>query len=136
MNMPRKPDDFDWVSARKECSLAEIFQKLRMLVEQDVDKRNGLLPEKSSFQFKLVSASEQLFSVVATGRYGHKSVVFRVNGDLISISTQEGFILEGGVVTLSNDGECRVKDKGVEYDLWQVRKMALEGIFFSDHSSL
>jgi hypothetical protein len=136
MTTPRKPDDFDWVSVRKQCSIAEIFQKLRMLVEQDVNKRNSFLAENSAIQFKLVIASEYHFSVFASGRRGHKSASFRVNGELISISTDKGFIFEGGVVTLSNDGECRLKDKGVEYDLWQVRKMALEDIFFSDHSSL
>lgn len=33
-------------------------------------------------------------------------------------------------LTFNNDGECRLKIAGVEYDFWQFRRTALEELFF------
>jgi hypothetical protein len=35
-----------------------------------------------------------------------------------------------GALTLNNNGECRLRVKDEELEQWQVRRMALEELFF------
>jgi hypothetical protein len=129
----RKPDNFDWVTARTECSSFKIFAKLRMLIAEDVEIRNALR-RKDSFFFALIEANERRFSVVGE-MYGgsvRKSVMFTLQNNKILASTAEKIIFEAEA-SLGNDGECRAKIGDKEHDLWQLRKMALEELFFAEN---
>jgi hypothetical protein len=136
MNPPeRKPDDFDWISARAACSPIVIFEKLKLLIQTDAETRNKLRNKNTGEPyFKFIEASTNRFSVVAEsiGLGIHKSVSFSlVNGE-ISAASADGILFKA-TVTLCNDGICRAQISGQEYDLWQLRKMALEELFFRDY---
>lgn len=132
----RKPDNFDWISARAECSPVVIFEKVKLLIHTDVEARNKLRkPNAGEPYFKIIEASSNRFSVVAEliALGVHRSVIFiLVNGE-ISAAHAEGIIFKA-TVTLCNDGICRARISGQEHDLWQLRKMALEDIFFRDYA--
>ena len=131
----RKPDDFDWVNARANCSPAFVFEKLRLLIENDVELRNRLRAKDTPF-FKVVSgANRSRFSVVSESISVHQTVVFSLTNSEISATGINGPIFNA-TVTLSNDGTCRAKISQKEYDLWQLRKMALEDLFFTSHQEI
>jgi hypothetical protein len=135
MNTDRKPDDFDWVTARSKCSVAAVFERLKLLMADDAEKRNGLR-ERGEAIFSVIEGGSTRFSVIAKmDHVGHKSVSFVSGVDEIAVS-MEGNQLFKATVTLSNDGNCRVLIDGKEHDLWQVRKMALETLFFKRYEEV
>jgi hypothetical protein len=129
----KKPDSFDWVSARVECSLVKIFEKLKLQIKDDIASRNATRSPNMQYHFSIVDSNKDFFTLVVEGNQIHESIAFNLGEDKISVLGRNGTILEGGV-TLCNDGECRVEINGQEYDLWQVRKMALEEFFFRPYS--
>jgi hypothetical protein len=128
----RKPDDFDWVTARAKCSSVELFEKLKMLVENDIEIRNTFRKKDSPY-FKIVKANPSRFSVVAEAIGIHLTVAFSLSNNVISVAGINGPIFDA-IATFCNDGECRAKIGDQEYDLWQLRKMALEDLFFRNYS--
>lgn len=128
------PEDFDWVAARAAHSTALVFQKLRLQVEADVNKRNEIRTtnEREKYQFRFVSENGT-FSVFAEGQLeDHEiGVSFRRTQTGIDVCALSGKVLLSGAVTLSNEGECRIKVEQTEYAFWQFRKLALEDVFFT-----
>jgi len=45
--------DIDWVARLHECSLGKVFLELQHGVEQDVAKRESLLPTPTHYGFKM-----------------------------------------------------------------------------------
>jgi hypothetical protein len=127
-------DNFDWVTARSECSLEGVFEKLRMQVKEDVDIRNGLRgdpPHYYKFEF---SSHGSMFTASVVGNKIHGSVRFSYNvSRLIFVHDDKDNELLRAFVTLSNKRECVVRIKEEECELWQMRKMALEKLFFTDY---
>jgi hypothetical protein len=123
-----KPENFDWVTARAKCTSAAMFTKIRMLIEGDIDE----IRQINSMFFHFVSAKENRFAVVGKMDIVQKSVIFVLENDQIVVSTPDAHLFSA-TVTLSNDGECRLKVSGEEYDLWQFRKKALEDLFFDGY---
>lgn len=62
----------------------------------------------------------------------HDSVRFHLGDEKIKIRNANGEEYEL-FATLCNDGECRLKRNGSEYDLWQILKMALEDLLFKKY---
>jgi hypothetical protein len=128
----RDMDNFDWVSALSSCSLVVVFEKLRQQVSDDVDRRIAKLPKGSHYGFQLISESPKNFTVSAVGNKIHCTVAFILEEDGINV---HGFGYDEAPqfhakLTLNNDGECRAKIDGQEREFWQMRKMALETLFF------
>jgi hypothetical protein len=133
-SLERKPDDFDWVSARDNCSAAVLFEKLRNLIAADVETRNKLRRKDEPF-FKFETINANRYTVVAENQllHTHDSVSFVLKGGEISAVGTEKDVFTS-TVTLCDDGECRLKIGSKSYDLWQIRRMALEGLFFGAYS--
>lgn len=121
----------DWVKARAECSLADVFVGLRRDIERDVLTRNGLTVEGiASYKFRIVKAPgdrDDEFSVVREG----------VDGAMRSIDvTYRPPTIEIGelraTLTLNEEGRCLFVIAGQELESWQVRRRALERLFFQD----
>jgi hypothetical protein len=125
----RKPENFDWVTARSVCSLLGMFEKLKMQVKSDIDARNALRPQYAHYVFSVVSSGSERFAVVVEGTQIRDSIAFELGKESISASNQQGVIVEF-IVTLCDDGECRFKIGTKEYDSWQIRKLVLEEFFF------
>jgi hypothetical protein len=124
--------DFDWVKARAECSIAEVFEQLKSEVEADVTAREKLRPKNEAHQhyaFKF-TVTGRTFSVFIESNKIHRSASFTLRDNRISIRKdhQEFFAL----AALNDEGRCVLRVNNKDYERWQVRKMALEELFFSE----
>jgi hypothetical protein len=125
-------ENFDWVQERFQCSLSEVFETLKIEVEQDVATRERLRPKNEAHQhyaFKFVSRG-QTFSALLEGSRLHKSVMFSLESNHISIRRDGTDSALMATPTLNDEGRCLLKIGNKEYERWQVRKMALEDLFF------
>lgn len=141
-NNPTEPN-FDWVSARHNCSLPNEFERLKNLVEKNCIQRSRCLTKDSAVDFTF-SGGEQgsrRFSVARapiSGVFGKTyEVSFSLRDDHILVidewteSTRQIVL----TVTLNRDGECRfVIDGEGEYLRWQVARRALCPMFFQGAS--
>jgi hypothetical protein len=132
MNTEKKPKNFDWVTARAECSADKIFEKLKLQVQENVTVRKRLMPSERHYGFEFVESGSTAFSVTVVGNHLHDSVRFHLGDEQINVRNWNGEEYQL-FATLCDDGECRVKVNGNEYDLWQVSKMALEDLLFKKY---
>jgi len=127
-------DDFDWVAAQSNCSAALLFARLQETVAKDVERRNALAGAAQIWRFELHSEDEDRFEVSRTGaRFSTARsavVAFERVGPRINVSG-DGVDLDFTIVVgLNNAGECRYFVGEAEYPGWEIRKMALEALFF------
>lgn len=123
--------NFDWVRARFECSPTKVFQQLKRQIEKDVETRNDLRSPDSNFGFDTTSQGNSI-TVFVQGNRLHRSVIFEQTDLGITVRDGDDKMLYDATLTISNDGECRLKVGSVECESWQFRKLALEGLFFDD----
>lgn len=126
--------EFDWVTARAGCSLNQVFEKLRAQVKEDVDLRHGLRPHATHYAFRFISEGPT-FTALVEGNRIHHSVIFSLRNkeQVITVSTDNDDLLFHAEVTLNDEGKCVVKINDQERELWQMRKMALEKLFFTEY---
>lgn len=122
--------NFDWVRERAACSAAEVFERLLLQVEKDVETRQGIRPKDASYGFRVVSDADS-FSVFYDQDLTHRVVRFKLEGDKILITHPNKKVAQA-IPALGDDGECRLRVEGVERELWQVRMDALDDLFFKD----
>ena len=134
--MEKKPteyDDFNWVEARQNCSVASQFKLLQQTVEANVAERKTQLGENAQVKLIFESNSESEFSVIRQSQSGFKIIVFRRRKDHIFIEEDEagGETIKWEPVQ-NDDSECRLKVDGGEtmFLRWQVAEKALEDILF------
>jgi hypothetical protein len=119
--------EIDWVTARHQCSTKGVFEKLKSEVARDVQIRMALnVGQPHGFEFQ---ASGDEFRVMTAGILQNRVVAFKLSGKSIVVDLDDQRILEG-TVTLSDEGQCRLKVGEGEYEHWQFRKRALEQLFF------
>lgn len=125
--------DFDWVIARADCSLTAIFERLKIQIEEDVDRRNSLRGTRPPFMYGFRVVNEgNVVAVILEGQIvPARSITFRLGDNSIEVSDSTGKIHLTAVPTLSDDGKCRLRVNGTERELWQLRKAALEELLFS-----
>ena len=134
--MSTKPDDFNWVQAKLDCSLSEEFLKLVVQAKNDVTRRKRSLKREDGFDVSFSEPGEDKTELVVSrkpleGVLGSSAkVTFRLRNDHISVIpiSHDPLILRIG---LNDDGDCRytINEKG-QYQPWQVLKLALEQILF------
>ena len=137
MNDLNDKNDLDWVKALGACSSAQVFEQLRQQVSKDVDIRQSYCSPNSEHRFVFVSRTVGWFSaLVETSFFGANNAVAAVHFKLKNTSIQvDGTDFNQApnfeaTLTLNDEGECRAKINGQERTLWQLRKMALETLFF------
>jgi hypothetical protein len=127
-------DDFDWVTAQSSCSAAPLFARLREGVSKDVERRNVLAATAERWHFELHGEEDDRFEVTRTGAgfsTARSAVVsFERVGPRIHVSGDGVDVDFTIVVGLNPSGECRYFVGEAEYPGWEVRKMALEMLFF------
>ena len=129
------PADFDWVTERHACSPSIIITKLRMQVEKDVEKRKELMTpaEKERMAFSLIDEDRRFVVQVEGRNHLYRGVKFGLTLTGITVhDVASGKVIHEAALTLSDDGECRLRVEDKEYDLWQFRKLALHDIFFGN----
>jgi len=121
---------FDWVTERSSCSLPKVFHTLLLQVEEDVKTRNKLRPPNSPYEFSMEENGSDFKVVLAAGDV-RDSVTFVLAEQAILVRNGEGNPICELTSTLTSEGECHLVVNHQPLDFWQVRRMALEGLFFS-----
>jgi hypothetical protein len=128
-------DDFDWVGAQATCSAAAMFGRLQTQVEDDVRRRNGLLGRPDGWKFEFHADNEAaIFDVSRLLANGASvaSVQFELAGRRILIQGKDLDVDLTAIVTLDTSGLCRYVVGEAMYSEWELRRMALELLFFED----
>lgn len=126
-------DDFDWVGAQAKCNAASMFDRLRTRVEEDVRRRNGLLgrPDKWTFEFYSEDDAFEVSRLIAAGKVG-AVVQFERVGRRIHVQGEDIDVDFTAIVTVDTTGACRFVVGEAMYSDWELRKMALELLFFEE----
>jgi hypothetical protein len=119
----------DWVTARSLCSLPNVFKELRLQVIEDVKTRNALRPNNSPYEFSVMENGEE-FTVVLEATDAQKSVTFSLADHAIRVRDWRDQEMFDVTLTFNLEGECRLNVQEKEFELWQVRRMALEELLF------
>ena len=137
MSQEHAPDDFDWVAAQATCSSALMFERLRTRVREDVQRRNGIFNRNDGWTFEFHDEGDQ-FEVSrgpASGFSGSNAaalVRFERVGRRINVQGEDIDVDFTAVVTLDGTGLCRFVVGEVMYSEWELRRMALEQLFFEE----
>ena len=123
-------ENIDWVSKRHTCSIQKLFETLKIEVQSDITTRNSLRPEHAHYQFSFASKND-IFTVFSESNSGPNSVKFTLSQKSIVVSDGNGKLIIEATVTLNNEGECRFRSGASEYESWQIRRKALEDLFFN-----
>ena len=127
-------DNFDWVTAQGGCSAAQMFKKLQDGVKADVDRRNGAGFGRSDnwrFEFHEDDSGFEVVRVTESAKAG-AVVTFELEGPRINIMGDGVDVHIVAVVGINHSGECRYYVGEGEYLGWEVRKQALDQLFFED----
>jgi hypothetical protein len=132
--------NFDWVTARANCTPSGVLGVLKAQVQADVERRNSLrTSEELQYDIKFGFEVSSLAFKVSRVRMGEilESVVLSQQNEGISVDYKKGMMNSYSglaTLTLSNEGECKLKTvDGQEHSFWQFRKSTLEPIFFSNN---
>jgi len=129
------PQKLDWVRERNACSVRAVFYSLKQDVQEDARKRNEQLPASNHYRFD-VTSHETAFTVITMSNDRPKSVVFRLRDKVISVEDGHGTIIFEAGITLNDQGRCLLQVDGKECESWQVRRKALEELFFCNFVDL
>jgi hypothetical protein len=130
---PLNRGDFDWVTARHECSIAAQFAQVAMLAKQNVARRMALREPHVPMRWELVEGTREIRVLrervdVVGGEVG---VILQRTPQGIVVSSTDQSVAFTATVTLNAAGACRFKVDGDELELWQLLQRALEGLFFN-----
>jgi hypothetical protein len=137
MSQEHAPDDFDWVAAQAGCSASAMFEKLRAGVKEDVRRRNALIGRNDGWSFE-VGEDDQGFDVARleggrfTGSRVAATVRFERAGRRIHVRGDELDVDVTAIVALDAAGACRFVVGEAIYAEWEIRRMALEQLFFEE----
>ena len=120
---------FDWVTERSSCTLPKVFKDLELQVEEDVKTRNALRPPNSPYEFSIAENVGE-FTVFLKSKDVERSVMFSLTGQGILVREGEGKPAFEVTLNFTDEGICRLEVNGQQRELWQVRRMALEELFF------
>jgi hypothetical protein len=137
MSQDHAPDDFDWVDAQAKCTPAAMFERLKKRVREDVQRRNGMLGRNDGWKFEFHEDGDQfeasrVAAAAGRGATGSAVVQFARAGRRIHVQG-DGIDLDfSAVVTLDATGVCRFVVGEAFYSDWEIRRMALEQLFFDE----
>jgi hypothetical protein len=121
---------FDWVAERSACSLPKVFKDLGAQLAADVKTRNALRPNNSPYEFSVKEDVSDI-TVVLQAADVRKSIIFNLTAHSILVRDDEGNQLFEVTLTFTDDGKCRLNVNEQPREPWQVRRMALEELFFA-----
>jgi hypothetical protein len=127
------PEDFHWVIARSKCSIATMFMELELGVIDDTEKAQSLVPPQEWTKFSVTKTIGTRFAAARVDdpvTCRATRVHFSYANNEIQVHDNDGKLLLKATLTLTNDGECKLKVGEQELDQWQFRRMALESLFF------
>jgi hypothetical protein len=129
--MTDAPRDFDWVKARANCSSAQVFTELRLGVEDDILEINKIRGSSSDTVAHLAQNGNGNTFKVWRGESPEPSIKFRMVSGRIEVLDGNGTITASYEVSFSEEGRCVLVASDGQKEQWQVRRAALEGLFFN-----
>jgi hypothetical protein len=137
------PDDFDWVAAQAKCSTPSMFEQLRTRVRADVQHRNGVLNRDDQWRFEFHDEGDEfeVTRLISSGIGAQPSgrppqvtasVKFVREGRRIHVQGEDVDVEFVAIVTLDATGQCRFAVGEAYYADWEIRRMALEQLFFEE----
>ncbi len=134
MTQEHVADDFDWVSAQAKCSAASLFERLRTRVREDVQRRNGIFNRQDGWKFEFHEDDEgfEVVRTVGSGSAAGVLVRFERAGPRIYVRGEDIDVDFTAVVTLDVTGLCRFVVGEAMYSEWEMRRLALEQLFFEE----
>jgi hypothetical protein len=137
--MPQEhpPNDFDWVAAQAKCTPQAMFERLQSGVKKDVERRNFLAGREEPWKFEFHEEEDrfEVSRVVSADFTGSKTdafVRFERQGRRIQILGEGVDVDFTAIVALDVAGSCRFIVGEAEYSDWEIRRMALEQLFFAE----
>ena len=127
---PEVPIKFDWVGARSKCSLSEVFKALELGARDDVDAINALIISNTQIKFKVVGNGIRFSVICEYGAQTSGSRDFYRKDNEIFVSNENSKVIFTATITLNSLGRCMLKIGEDELEEWQVRRKALEDLFF------
>jgi hypothetical protein len=127
-------DNFDWVTAQAGCGAGQMFQKLQDGTRADVERRNGAtFGRDDGWRFEF-HEDEEGFEVVRIAGSSRDSgaVTFQIDGPRITITGDGVDVRLTAIVGINAHGDCRYYIGEGEYLGWEVRKQALDQLFFGE----
>ena len=128
-------DDFDWVTAQAGCRIELMFQRLLEGARKDVDRRNAAgFGRHDKWRFEVNVDGDSAFEVARSGESSRNSAVvtFEREGPRINIAGDGVDVQLTAIAAINASGECRYFVGEHEFLGWEVRKLALEPLFFGD----
>ena len=125
-------DNFDWVSAQAACTPEEMFKRLLDGARQDVDRRNSATTGRDDgWRFEVHSDDDDHFEVArVAGSKSSAFVTFERVGPRINIDGDGVDVQLFATVSINPSGQCRYFIGEQEFLGWEVRKQALDLLFF------
>jgi hypothetical protein len=123
---------FDWVKARAACSLYKVFEELKRSVNDDVLAINAEQCKGQPARFFFEVESDKKFLVFCETASGSIDFVCSDTGITVFGYGKSQFT---ATITLNKDGQCKLRVGSEELEQWQVRRMALEDLFFGPRRS-
>lgn len=121
--------EFRWVKALAECSPFQVLKFLQDGCQQDVQDRNEQRSEGDAFGFKITSTANH-FRVLREGNRISSSVKFEASPTGISVSDDNDIVILQAILTVNDEGQCRLRIGNDEVTFWQFRRRALQDLFF------
>jgi hypothetical protein len=129
--LKRQPNNFDWVTVRHECSIRSMYEALKADILSDIEIANGKIKSSVPGKFDSVERANSLRVFFNSIYLDGPSIVFGFSNTEIKIlDGATGKDMFSLTIGLNDEGECRFILDGKELDSWQVRRKALEGLFF------
>jgi hypothetical protein len=130
------PDDFDWVVAQSRCTAALMFDSLRTHVAEDVQRRNGVSGRTEGWSFEFEEDGDDFEALRLAGDHDDAKVLavvrFERRGRRITVHGEDVDVDFTTIVTVDTGGQCRFVVGEVMYAEWEIRRMALEALFFEE----
>jgi hypothetical protein len=128
----RKPRDFDWIAARSLCSIQRMFEELKTEIRQDAEKINARANENIPSRLFRITERAKFLKVYEEDAFADypPAVAFILSGEVIHVQDGENKEMFDITIGLNDCGDCQFVVSGKERDSWQVRRQALEGLFF------
>jgi hypothetical protein len=125
--------DFDWVLAQSGCTTELMFKALLEGARKDVDRRNAVgFGRKDGWRFELHVEDDDNFEVtrIAGSSAASAFVTFERAGPRIHVAGDGVDIEMTAIVSINPSGDCRYFVGENEYLGWEIRKLALDTLFF------
>jgi hypothetical protein len=124
------PVELDWVQKRAACSLEKVFKELAVEIEDDVRAINQFprWPHEEPIESGLNRDGSILF--VRRGQSVRPVVKLILGQTRIEIIDEVSNQTLSVTLTLNDEGRCKLRIGTEELEKWQVRRRALEALFF------